>query len=403
MLRTSPRLLRGIFDFPNIKIGNDSPLNWEKAEQYQSHFSDRGIYKDYLKVLRNLDNETPRIKEVSPIIGIEVEAEGLNPSWSRWISPVWNWSSDGSLKDAGAEFISKPLHTSNARDALVLLWACFQTMQSPPPYFRWRSSIHVHVNMQNRNHHHLLKFLLTYSIFEEDFFSFVGEDRKQSIFCVPLHSTRLDDAIFNSLSEELEVTLMAHAWDKYSALNLKPLFDKGTVEFRHMGGTNDLTKIVNWISLIVKLDAFAAKIDNDALYDSITTLNTNSLYEVFKEEVFGPETKLLLSNSNSANHMSNGVKFAKKCLHPPVSHLDSATESNSSIVPYLLSKGTKKVITKRKIPGKYAIWPEFPVNFNSGEWITSPATGPINIANNNTIIIEDDLDHDLHQDNEETE
>lgn len=42
-------------------------------------------------------------------------------------------------------------------------------------------------------------------------------------------------------------------WQKYTALNLLPITKYGTVEFRHMHGTNDFDKLCTWINSLSNL------------------------------------------------------------------------------------------------------------------------------------------------------
>ena len=74
---------------------------------------------------------------------------------------------------------------------------------------------------------------------------------------------------------------------KYTALNLLPIHDRGTIEFRHMAGTKDIEHLMTWINLILSLKKFALRNEPEYIWHRIETLNTTSEYRMFAEEVFG--------------------------------------------------------------------------------------------------------------------
>lgn len=201
------------------------------------------------------------------LVGIEVEVENLlmkaNPT-----SGVWNQTQDGSLRNNGAEWITLPIEARLAPYALRELLAdglhedcCF----SP------RTSTHVHVNCQDLEAEQVTDIVLMYACLEPLFYQFTGRGRIKNIYCVPLHDTDLCSGIVQHAFE----TSRAH-WSKYTGLNLVPLVDKGTLEFRQMHGTFDHEKLTIWIRLITKLvdyviakgtttvRKFVAKIDDKA-------------------------------------------------------------------------------------------------------------------------------------------
>lgn len=307
--------------------------NWERFPIHAVHNKNKvkfyflGFLKDYRpniinqysETLDSLEKQLPSILPINQILGLEIEVEHINDDWNGLLPrDYWQWDSDGSLKDMGVEFISRPLHTEVIQEALSMLWACFSVFNKRPIKFQWRSSIHIHLDFSSKKMAHLINLLLLYLVFEESLFEFADSDRKESIFCVPLIKGNLYESIRGYIFGTGSAEQMLKQWGKYSALNLLPIATQGSVEFRHLCGTSDLIKIITWINLILKLDDFAkdAKLDN--IVETIRKLNTHSYYEAFKESVFGVELSRILKDAHLAQHMSDGVKYAKLCLSPNI-------------------------------------------------------------------------------------
>lgn len=178
------------------------------------------------------------------LIGIEVEMEQCICE-AEYAPAFWGRTIDGSLRNFGAEWVSRPFPANCAAGMLYELFnRCVKKQYSFTP----RTSIHVHLNAQDMSGTQLQSFLAVYALFEDVLYSFVGRGRRRNIFCVPIMDTILPDA-FNA--HGLDVT-----WEKYTGLNLCPISQQGTVEFRHMHGTDDIRKLTTWIALITSLKEF---------------------------------------------------------------------------------------------------------------------------------------------------
>lgn len=178
-------------------------------------------------------------------IGIEVEVEN-HAVKTHPDSGVWSNEPDGSLRNNGTEYITRPIAASFASLALQeLLGQCLDEKEC---CFGPRTSIHIHVNMQDVAPNIVEDIILLYSVFEKLFFRFTGRGRIKNIYCVPLIDT---ECLNSMLTKELNAT--RGGWSKYSALNLLPIAEYGTIEFRHMHGTFDMKKVSIWIRLLTTL------------------------------------------------------------------------------------------------------------------------------------------------------
>jgi hypothetical protein len=153
----------------------------------------------------------------------------------------------------------------------------------------------------------LLNFIYVYLVFERAFFEFVGQDRLDNIFCSPLQESDVQIG----LQHLIQYRNFDFDWSKYTALNIRPITQKGTVEFRHMHGTLDRKKLMQWINLILCLKKYALRQDSENVLNRIINLNTNSEYRMFAEEVFRDHVYTLESRNLDAN-LSEGVKFIKE-------------------------------------------------------------------------------------------
>ena len=178
-------------------------------------------------------------------MGCEFEIEDIKDHGAA--AQYVNIESDGSLRNNGYEYITKPLVVADVLQA-------FKDVHKEVKYgenaFTERTSIHVHVNCCNLTEEEVRNIVLLYALFEEGFFAMVTPGRRDNIHCVALTETFLPGIYRTPLRT------MGNKWHKYTALNLKPLAEQGTVEFRHMHGHGDYQLFAEWISLLNNLFVF---------------------------------------------------------------------------------------------------------------------------------------------------
>jgi hypothetical protein len=153
---------------------------------------------------------------------------------------------DGSLRNNGFEYISEPM----TRDMLV---PQFKRLHASIMYtdksvaFSPRTSTHVHVNCRTLTTEQLKTLMLLYALFEEVFFAMVDPVRRNNIHCVPLTETYLPGRYRQEMRQIIK------NWHKYTAFNLLPIMSQGTVEFRHLQGTDDAELLDEWLTCIQNL------------------------------------------------------------------------------------------------------------------------------------------------------
>lgn len=229
-------------------------------------------------------------------IGIEVEVEnifkrgGFVPLENRQY--LWQNVEDNSLRNNGREFVSIPIKGQQIPYAVDTLFKAFTKDKTCLGYeFTDRTSIHVHVNYRDSSVETLANTILLYLLVEPLFYAFVGGDRDKNIFCVPLKESdnlvnlhRLFKDFENNRGDNYSIL---RRWSKYNGLNLAPLFRYGTIEYRHLVGTDNQEKIMTWITSILKLKEFASKTKYEDLKQSLIELNTTSSYVALLNDMFG--------------------------------------------------------------------------------------------------------------------
>jgi hypothetical protein len=232
-------------------------------------------------------------------VGIEVEVEGIV---GDFVEPYldnfwkfWNATKDGSLRGTGVELVSVPLRGINISGALNYLNHYLTTVQ-PKHKFSHRCGIHIHVNCRNYTIDQINNIINTYLCLENVIFEqFVRNERSGNSFCMPVTD------VFAGRK---------YAQCKYQALNRKSLSTLGTLEFRHLQGTSDISYIRAWIKLITNLVTFATSKTKTEMDKLINDLNTYSTYTQFTRDALGPNRFVMLQEA-----MERDIFITKASLH----------------------------------------------------------------------------------------
>jgi len=238
-------------------------------------------------------------------LGIEVEVENVQTFHN--ISPYWRITEDGSLRNNGREFITPPIRAWRVEQALTTL---FEQQINKDVDFSERTSIHIHMNIRTLTVAQLEALVITYLLFERSMFNFVEKRRYNSVFCVPVCETQMGKYLERLILNGNPI----FSWQKYTALNLLPITEKGTIEFRHMQGTKDIKKLMTWINLILCLKKFALRNDPEYIWHRVTTLNTTSEYRMFGEEVFGTLIEEIYTNNFNNEVEKCSIYIKNQCL-----------------------------------------------------------------------------------------
>jgi hypothetical protein len=197
---------------------------------------------DPVKLSKLFKWERPELTDVKTFMcGIECEIESVRGTGDMQVSEWFTVENDHSLRNHGIEFISHPCVDLTVMDGFQKLHANISYYEKEDA-FSPRTSTHVHVNCRTLNSAELHQMMLFYALYEEIFFAMVKPERRDNIHCVPLTET------FLPAQYRLGAPNLIKRWHKYTAFNLCPLTTKGTVEFRHLQGTDDAFLLNDWLT-----------------------------------------------------------------------------------------------------------------------------------------------------------
>lgn len=196
-----------------------------------------------IREIFGLESHLP-VAELPLLYGAELEIEAIQ-SFGKVDTTIWNITEDGSLRNAGRELISVPL----GKEQLIKEFDKAHKIlkYNKDQAFSDRTSIHIHINCLDVPDYKVRNIILWYALFEDVFFKFCSPIREHNIHCVCLHQTNLPSFYRRPLRE------MHKLWSKYTALNILPLSKYGTLEFRHLQGSNDTELFTQWLTIIENL------------------------------------------------------------------------------------------------------------------------------------------------------
>lgn len=242
----------------------------------------------------------------SPIMGIELELENIR-DWSRWEFGIFTRKEDGSLRNNGSEFVSYPTSAETLKHWVEQF---YKRNKVSADNISERCSVHIHLNCQDLTFEQVTSLCMVYQVFERLLFAFVGGDRDKSIFCVPWHQTNITSR--EVFKKPVRATNFKQ-WYKYTALNLLPIFQYGTVEFRHMAGQPTVDPILSWIDIIRNMRNFIVENPPEIVENMLIGLNTTSQYDMMVDRIF-QNTAPLLKTGAYTSALEEGVLAMKYML-----------------------------------------------------------------------------------------
>jgi hypothetical protein len=195
-------------------------------------------------------------------VGVEIEVEGKN--LPAVFDGGWRTEVDNSLRGGQEYIFDGPCNLDGVKKRLLRLHEAFKNAEAQPK-FSFRTSVHVHLNVQQLTYNQLLNAIYTYLLIEEPLMNLCGEERKGNRFCLRLADAEgmLDTLAKLFAGGEGSIKRnIPHNKMRYSAINVEALGKYGSLEFRAMKGNMDTDKIVLWCNSLINLRDFAQKFDN---------------------------------------------------------------------------------------------------------------------------------------------
>lgn len=197
-------------------------------------------------------------------VGLEIECEGTN----LFNSPIQYWAThqDNSLRAHGdhppIEYVlSKPVARLDVPKALSYLSKKLKEAGSTIDDST-RTSVHVHVNMQDKTIKEIYQYILLYMIFEEVLVDFSGPGRPGNLFCLRAKDAEYNVQVMEQAIKNENFNEMFSNEIRYTACNTASLGKFGSLEFRSMRGTVDQELIQLWVDILLTLKDKALRYGN---------------------------------------------------------------------------------------------------------------------------------------------
>ena len=188
-------------------------------------------------------------------VGIELEIEEC----SHLDIEYWDCKEDGSLRN-GCEMVCAAPYAGETLYAAIEALA--KGVGESDAQGTWRCSTHVHLDVRDLNAATLQKVILAYAFYEKVLFKCSGFHRYRSNFCPAFAVVQQQifnvSSAFNSNGDRFFNQLI-RGWDKYTSLNLLPLRDFGSVEFRISEPKWKRTNVLNLVNRYLVLKKVAVE------------------------------------------------------------------------------------------------------------------------------------------------
>ena len=239
-------------------------------------------------------------------IGIEVEVEG--GPWPE--DPPTNWVThqDGSLRNGIEYVIRQPVAREKVRDSLSKLAAGLANSRLN---FSYRTSIHVHVNIQSLTVRQWVSYVAAFIVLEEALVDIVGPKRAGNKFCLRVCDADQPVQMIRGGIRNGDLHAVLRGDIKYASMNVLASATHGTLEFRAMEGNLNVDWITAWADVLLAIKDYAIKVDSP-----VEVVSDMSRYgpQEWARNVLpagNPITDKLLAREGLADVLYDGVRLAQ--------------------------------------------------------------------------------------------
>lgn len=235
---------------------------------------DDEYFKNYRKVYDKIEG-IPGMKMNAPpghraaftgVTGLELEMEAknnlpregtLDGITGRDTGARWTTHDDGSLRGSSIEYVlSQPCSRDEIEPMVEALFMAL-TKHKTVLINSNRCSTHVHKNISGKTVNLITSALAVFCTFEDVFIPWCGEERVNNHFCL---ANRDSPVVVNAWNNYLKTGSQRWSRDlKYSALNLVPIFDRGSMEVRCGPVPDSADKVVKWVKFVDSMFEYAFK------------------------------------------------------------------------------------------------------------------------------------------------
>lgn len=207
------------------------------------------------------------IKERNGDIGIEIEAEGAIKFNDSVTGKKWAVKEEHSLRNGGIELATNtPYVIKNIPNVIEQYKEL--TAGSTFDYTSWRTSVHIHANVQKYTVRQIFSILMAFWMFEDIFCRLNGSGREGNLHCLRLRDA--DGLYLNIRRDIFQGRFLSRVTQndfRYAALNLAAIPKFGSVEFRFMRFPENLDDVSIWAETLHKLVTSAVELSWEQVRD----------------------------------------------------------------------------------------------------------------------------------------
>lgn len=301
-------------------------------------------------------------------LGVEFEWEGVKTPariLEERFGKLWKENKESSLHDNGKEFALRvPMF---GEDLLNTVESHMAFAKEQGWKISLRTGLHIHMDCRDVTHNQLIGKCVHYTIWEPAIYAWVGGGREANNFCAPWYKCegtiidaakllayiiKMSDAEGDQLEDmSMNLAAMTEDFHKYAGMNLRPLKQYGSVEFRHMVGTLSFEKVLSWINIILNLKRAALESPESSM--AIIGLTESKGLDKQLVWMFGEKTAQEMLAANP--HILEEVRTVG--IPNAVEFLGALTETssfidNTKIYNGKMSKGAARWLAKKEEPAE---------------------------------------------------
>lgn len=271
-------------------------------------------------------------------VGIEIETEHKGRV-NIIETNFWTSKADGSLRNGIEYVLAKPINISKLDEAMADFTQATQGFQFIPSP---RTSVHVHVNVSYVPIGQIVSAWTAYFMYENLFLAAIPE-RKGNVFC--LRSSDADVSVRRMCDLIRNKCVWPAGFDReyrYSALNVQPMVNFGSLEFRFLPGTTDAKYIGMWTKALHRLVRTSSKMSVNEVFEHAS--GSSVVQENFLTELVGEEASNHIrykAGPDWSNYVDEGVEHGlsfltawnEVCREPTVKFIKPAIFSYHEDLP----------------------------------------------------------------------
>jgi hypothetical protein len=204
------------------------------------------------------------------MFGVEIEVEGVHNQPNRDWEERHNFTTthDGSLRNAGVEFITNPQDFDDTLESLRKWYLAAAE-------YGWtrgqRCGIHVHVDMRRYTAEEVAGVCAAYAAFEPLAYAMCGAQREENINCLPWYRAPDQADAVRQMVEQGLGTFLFNTFVKYSGLYCQPLQRFGTIEWRQAPVWDTFDEMHKWLAFIQRTCEWGAEVGAEGVREDLTT------------------------------------------------------------------------------------------------------------------------------------